>query len=365
MRSFVSVLSVERGYRTDHVLTASVFLWQDPLPQRQLFVDRLMERTARLPAVEAVGITTSLPLGGQIGISKAPFEVEGNPAPEGEAPQARIAGMTPSAFATMGIRLLKGRNFDASDGQSGSPVAIVSSTLAAKYWPGQDALGRRVVVGFYGKPIARTIVGIAADVRQSSLEAPADAMIYVPVAQTIEGSLALVARTRIPPRELLPELRRIVTELEPGLPLTYVTTLDELVSDTLKPRRFTLVLLGVFSVVAFVLAAVGIYGVISNSTAERVREMSVRMALGAEPGDILRLVLGQGLLPALGGVVLGIGGSLALSGLLRGMLFEVTRDDPLTYAGVAALVLVTSVLACYLPARRATTADPVEVLRAG
>ena len=365
MRSFVSVLSVERGYRTDHVLSASVFLWQDPLPQRQQFVDRLIERLERLPVVEAAGITTSLPLGGQIGISKAPFEVEGNPAPEGEAPQARIAAMTPNALAAMGIRLLKGRNFDGSDNQSGPTVAIISTAMAAKYFPGQDALGRRVMLGFYGKPIPRTIVGIVADIRQTSLEAPPDAMIYIPLAQTIEGSLAIVARTRIAPRELLPELRRIVAELEPGLPLTYITTLDELVSDTLKPRRFTLVLLGVFSVVAFVLAAVGIYGVISNSTAERVREMSVRMALGAERGDILRLVLGQGLLPALGGVLLGIGGSLALTGLLRGMLFEVTPSDPLTYGAVAVLVLVTSVLACYLPARRATAADPVAALRAG
>ena len=364
VRSFVSVLKVERGYRTDHLLSATVFLWQYRPEERQQFVEQVLERVTALPTVEAAGVTTSLPLGQGIGADQGRFEVEGSPAPAGEArPLARIAGMTPGAFRTMDIRLTRGRAFEPSDDGRSAPVAIISASLAARHWPGQDPLGRRLILGFYGPPIPRTIVGIVADVRQSSLEAPPDPMVYLPLAQTPQGSLAMVVRTRISPRQLLPALRQITAEIKPGVPLSYVTTFDELVSDTLKPRRFSLVLLGLFSALAFVLAIVGIYGVISNGTAERVREMSVRMALGAERSDIIRLVLGQGILPAAGGIVAGTAGAVLLTGFLRGMLFEVTRVDPLTYAVVAVLVLGTALLACYVPARRATRADPVAALR--
>jgi putative ABC transport system permease protein len=280
-------------------------------------------------------------------------------------PTTNVAAITPTAFDVLGIRLQRGRRFTDADDATRPPVAIITEAMARQYWPGENPLGKRISLAFYNKPIEREVVGVVGDVRQRRLESPPEPVVYLAHAQVPIGGISVVLRTHLEPRQLLPDLRRVVTDLDPKLALTYVTTFDEVVASSLKPRRFTLVLLGCFSVVALLLAVIGVYGVMSNGTSERAREVGVRIALGAQRGDIIRMVLVQGLAATVVGIGVGVLGAMTLTSLLRDMLFSVTPLDPITFAGVAGLVLATAALACYLPARRATTVDPVSTLRAG
>jgi putative ABC transport system permease protein len=365
VRSFYSVIRLDRGYRTDHVLSASVFVWQYPKPEnRRQFVEQLVDRAARLPGVTAAGTTSSLPLAGAIGADQAPITIAGRPLPAGQAPSAHVAVITPSTFNVLGIRRTRGREFTRADDAARPPVAIITEAMARRYWPNENPIGKRLSLSFYGPPLEREIVGVVADVRQQKLEAPPDAVVYLPYAQVPIGSISVVLRTELEPRRLLPDLRRLVAELDPMLALTYITTFDEVVADTLKPRRFTLLLVGCFSIVALVLALIGVYGVMSNGMTERTREMGVRIALGAQRGDIIKLGLAQGLGAAGAGVVVGVAGGVGFGASLRDMLFGVGPIDPPTFALVAGSVLVTAALACYFPARRATTIDPLATLRA-
>jgi putative ABC transport system permease protein len=365
VRSFYSVVRLDRGYRTDHVLSSSVFVWQYPKPEaRRQFVAQLVQRALSIPGVLAAGATSSLPLAGAIGADQAPIAIAGGPVPAGQSPSAHVAVITPTTFGVLGIALTRGRPFTAADDASRPPAAIVTEAMARHYWPNENPIGKRITLGFYGPPIEREIVGVVADVRQRSLESPAAAVVYLPYAQNPIGSVSIVLRTEREPRRVLPDLRRVVGELDPKLALTYITTFDEVVSTSLRPRRFTLVLLGCFAAVAMVLAIVGVYGVMSNGTAERAREMGVRIALGAQPGDIIRMVLKQGLAAAAAGVAAGMVGAAGMTSSLRDMLFAVTPLDPATFLGVAGVMLATAAIACFIPARRATTVDPLTTLRA-
>jgi putative ABC transport system permease protein len=348
------------------VLSASVFVWQYPSAEaRRQFVSRLVERASTLPGVTAAGATSSLPLAGAIGADRAPFTVVGRPVATGQTPSTNAAVVTPTTFDVLGIRLQRGRRFTAADDATRPPVAIITEAMARQYWPNENPLGRRITIQFYRAPEEREIIGVVADVRQRKLEVPPEPVVYVPHAQLPIGAVSVVLRTQLEPRGLLPDLRRVVADLDPKLALTYVTTFDEVVASSLKPRRFTLVVLGCFSLVALMLAVIGVYGVMSNGTSERAREVGVRIALGAQRGDIIRMILVQGLGAAVVGIAVGILGAMTLTSLLRDMLFSVTPFDPITFAGVAGLMLATATLACYLPARRATTVDPVSALRAG
>ncbi|HYV99202.1 MAG TPA: ABC transporter permease, partial [Gemmatimonadaceae bacterium] len=240
VRSFVSVLGVERGYSTDRVLSASVFVWQYRPAERQQFVSQAIERASAIPGVTVAGAATSLPLAGAIGADRGPFDIEGHATSPGEVKSAHITALTPSAFDALEIRLHRGRLFTPGDDPSAAPVAIVSETMARTYWPNEDPVGRRINIGFYGAPVLRTVVGVVGDVRQSSLEAPPEAMVFLPHAQTQAGGVAILLRTKGSPRALLPALRRAIASIDATLPLTYITTLDELVSDSLKPRTFAL-----------------------------------------------------------------------------------------------------------------------------
>jgi putative ABC transport system permease protein len=364
VRSFAFVLQEDRGYASDHVLSATAFVWQYRPAERVQFAQRVIDRVRTLPGVKAAGAATSLPLAGAIGADRGGFTVEGQPSDGSPPPTAHITALTAGAFEALQLRLVRGRKFADTDDGAGASVAVISESMAKRYWRGEDPVGRRLSVGFYGAPTIRTVVGIIADVRQSSLESTPEPIILLPQAQTQAGGIAFLLRTDAPPRQLLPSLRKIVADLDPQLALTYITTLDEIVSDTLKARRFTLVLLGAFSAVALALAVIGVYGVISNGAAERAREIGVRIALGAQRTDILRLVIAQGVAPALAGVTVGVAGAFAFARVLQGMLYHVTPADPVTYAGVTLVMLSTAIAACYVPARRATRADPVASLRA-
>jgi putative ABC transport system permease protein len=366
VRSFVAVVRADRGYRADHVLATTVFVYQwNPTPRaRGDFIARLVERVARIPGVRAAGATSSLPLDMAIGADRGTFTIPGRPVTVGEEPSVRMTSLTPGAFDALRIPLRRGRPFTLRDDSSSVPVAIVSDEMARRYWPGENPIGKRVKLGFYSPLGEREIVGVAADVRQSALDAPVEPMLYVPHAQAPTGAVALVLRTTTEPRLLTRSLRRAVAELNPALPLAGIETLDELVATSLEPRRFTLGLFLGFSVAALVLAVVGVYGVMSQSTTERWREFGVRLALGARPGDVTGLVMRQGATSAGWGIALGLAGAAVLTKLLRSMLFSVAPLDVPTFAAVGALLFGTAMLACYIPARRATRIDPVTALRA-
>jgi putative ABC transport system permease protein len=235
--------------------------------------------------------------------------------------------------------------------------------MARRLWPGEDPIGRRISIGFYGAVREREIVGVVADIRQSALDTPPEATIYLPHAQVPSGGITMLLRSVGEPRMLARELKRAVAELDPQIPVTGMTTLDEVVADSLKARRFTLLLFGCFAVAALLLAVIGVYGVISHATAERSKEFGVRIALGAQRSDIIVMVIRQGLTAAGIGLAVGILAAAGLTTLLSGMLFGVTPFDALTFVGVSMLMLTTAVIACYLPARRATTVPPVVALR--
>jgi putative ABC transport system permease protein len=365
-RSFVSVVRADRGYRSDHVLAAAlwVYQWNKTPRARGDFIARLVERSAMIPGVLAAGATSSLPLDIAIGADQGTFTIPGRPVAAGEEPSVRMTSLTPGAFDALQIALRRGRLFRLSDDSSAAQVAIVSEEMARRFWPGDDPIGKRVKVGFESPLGEREIVGVVADVRHTALDAPVVPMLYVPHAQAPTGGVELVLRTAAEPRRFSRDLKRAVAELNPELPLAGLVTLDDLVATSLKPRRFTLTLFACFSLAALVLAVVGIYGVISQGTTERWREFGVRVALGAQARDIVTMAMRQGAVAATTGIVVGAVGSAALTTLLRGMLFSVVPLDVATFSAVGAVMFTTAMLACYIPARRATRVDPLIALRA-
>jgi putative ABC transport system permease protein len=367
VRSFSSVLNVDRGYKSDHVLAALMFTWgQTPTPaSRRQFVGQLVDRARSLPGVTAAGVTSSPPLGGSVGLDRAPFTISGQATPPGQIPTVHVTSLTPGAIDALRMIVLRGRSITAHDDSASLPVALINETMAKRYWPGENPIGRRLRIGYYAPPVEREIVGIVADTKQSALDAPAETTVYLPNAQATTGSFWLVLRTAIEPQALAHDVKRIVTELDPSIPIAGTPALDEFESASLRPRRFTLLLFVSFAAIALMLAMVGVYGVLSHGTAERARELGVRIALGARSGDIVRMVMGQGLVSVCAGITLGLAGAAIATRALAGLLYIVTPFDALTFASVSAIMLATAMLACYLPARRATRVDPLVALREG
>ena len=366
MRSFLSVVRADRGYRSDHVLAATVFVYKwNPTPRSRVnFVAQLVDRAARLPGVTGAGAISSLPLDLAIGADKGSFTIDGRPTAVGQEPSVHMTAATPGTLRTLGIALHRGRVFQAADDSAGAPVVVINEAMARRFWPGQDPIGQLLRFAFSGVSAQRRIVGIVADSRQTSLDAPGEPIVYVPHAQAPTGAMVIVLRTAVEPRSLLGEFKRAVAELNPALPLANVETLDELVSASIAARRFTLFLFASFAGCALGLALIGVYAVISQGVSERRRELGVRVALGAEPNEIVRMVVGQGLRPALLGLVVGMTAAAGMTALLRSSLIGVQPIDAPTFLGVAGLVLVSATVACLVPARGATRVDPLEALRA-
>jgi predicted permease len=367
-RSFVSLLSVERGYRTDHVLAVTVQAWtyfQQPEERRE-FVRQAVERLSDLPSVQAAGVTSSLPLSPPIGAHSATIVVIGRESPDsGGLPTIHATVATAGYFQAMGIALRRGRLFEPTDDERGRPVVLVNETVARRYWPGGNPVGERIRVQFAGPPVEREVVGVVADVRHAGLQETPRPGIFVPHAQQPTGALTFTVRTAGDPLATAREVQEAIWSFNAQMPMARVATLDGLLDDSLRERRFHLMLLGAFSLSALLLAVVGIYGVLSQATSERTQELGVRIALGAQARDILGLTLGSGLRLAIAGVVLGLVGAAIVTRLLRGMLFGVTSTDPLTFIALAILVVAVSALASFLPARRATRVDPLTALRSG
>ena len=365
MRSFLAVVRADRGYRSDHVLAATVFVYKwNPTPRSRVnFVAQLVDRAAQLPGVSGAGATSSLPLDLAIGADKGPFTIYGRPVAVGQEPSVHMTAVTPGTLRTLGIALHRGRDFQLADDSAGVPVAIINEAMARRYWPGQDPIGQSLRFAFNSPPARRMIVGVVGDSRQTSLDAPGEPIVYVPHAQAPTGAMVIVLRTAGPPRGVLGEFKRAVNELNPALPLANVETLDELVSASIAPRRFTLFLFASFAGCALVLALVGVYAVISQGVSERRRELGVRIALGAQPNDIVGMVVRQGLRPAMIGVAVGTAAAGIMTALLRSLLIGVQPIDAPTFLGVAGVVVVSSAAACFIPALGATRVDPLEALR--
>jgi len=329
------------------------------------FYQTLASRIAALPGVDAVGAVNILPFSGNYSCDG--IQIETHPMPEGQNPCAEARSATPGYFRTLGIPLLRGRLFDSRDTHDSASVAIVSDIMARQFWPGEDPIGQRFTYERVtdASRAARTVIGIVGDTKHLSLAAEAPPTFYTPQSQDPSyHAMTLAVRASGDPTMLTAAIRSQVDALDPGLPLYGVQRLDTLVIASMAAQRFRTWLLGLFAALALVLAAIGVYGVISLVVSQRTQEMGIRLALGATRLGVLRLVLTEGMRPVVLGLVLGLGGALALGRVLETMLHGVTPADPLTFGAVAVGLSAVAVLACYVPARRVTRIDPVAALRA-
>jgi putative ABC transport system permease protein len=320
--------------------------------------EQMAERIQSLPGVKAVGGIDVLPLATALH-SASRFLIEGQPVLEaGARPVAQTRAASLGYFAAMGIPLVKGRLF--TDADLGGANIVINESMAKRFWPGADPIGKRVnLCSLAADPCWSPVIGVVGDIHQFGLEADPTFDVY----GTGGWPPHFVIRTSTDPAALAHAATEEIHKIDPNLPVIHVTTLDGLLSSTVAPRRFSTVLLGIFAVLALFLAAVGIYGVMSYVVSLRINEIGIRMALGAQPRDIWRLVIGRGAKLALAGVAIGLIGALALTRLLSSLLFEVRTSDPVTFGAVALLLMAVALLACYFPARRAMRADPMIALR--
>jgi predicted permease len=362
IRSFMKLQGVDKGFAPQSTVTMNIQL--DPRynqPERQTaFFRNVIDGTSALPGVETAAAINYLPLGG--GESIALLIVEGYPFDQKIFFEGR--SISPRYFAAMGIALLQGRDFTDDDSGAHPGAAIVSRSFARKYFPGQSAIGKRFRDGGDNSPAAWcTIVGVVGDVRYWKLEASPPMQIYTPLWGAAPGSASVVARTNLPPDNVASNIRAIVHGLDPSLVATDLRTMDQLISKASAERRFQTLLLTIFGGLALFLSLVGLYGLMAYSVQQRTAEIGIRMALGAQAGDVLRLVLKQGANLALAGIVLGVAGAWCLTRLMASLLFEVKPTDAPTFFGVAILFSAVALAACYVPARRATPLDPMVALR--
>jgi putative ABC transport system permease protein len=311
--------------------------------------------------VQSIGLISSAPLSG--GVYAGGFSIEGMTNDDASLAADRRM-ISPDYFNAMGIPMIKGRSFTDRDEPASTGVAIVSESWARRFLPDEDPIGKRIKLG--GRDSSRpwlSIVGIARDVRDIAVESDAKPCVYLPYPQFPSSGMSLVVRAGFDPKPLIPAIRDEVWAIDKDQPVTDIKTMDQYVADSVSPRRLNALLLGVFASLALVLASVGIYGVMAYSVTQRVHEIGIRMALGAQKTDVLRLVIGQGLTLTLIGMAIGSLAAVALTRAMKSMLFGVSATDPLTYAAVAVLVAGVALLACWLPARRAAKVDPMVALR--
>ncbi len=362
-RSFVRMLEVNPGFRPDHMVT----MWMNftsanyaPKGRPAQFLEQLLPRAAALPGVEGVAISNDLPLEGDdttTGLS----DVEGRaPFPRGQQPLVGVHAVNPGYFRSMGIPQLRGREFSASDNANSTPVVIINQKLAETLWPGQDALGKHFHL--MGDKQSE-VVGVVGNVLHNGLGESVSLESYLAFPQNPWSYVGLAVRTHGDPGAVYGAVRSLVEQIDPELPVHDMRPMEQVVAETMASRRLTLWLVGAFAALAFVLASVGIYGVMSYAVTERVHEIGVRMALGAQRRDVLRLVVGHGMRHAAIGLLLGSVAAFLAARAMTTLLFGIRPGDPLTYIGIAVVLALAALVACYIPARRATSVDPMVALR--
>jgi putative ABC transport system permease protein len=363
IRSFAKLRSVDLGFQPSGLLTARIPMagGRNATPERRLaFFQQILDRLAAVPGVQSAGGVNGLPLTG-LGVGSF-FAVDGRPAPTSEQrPMGILRSVTPGYFRTMGIPLVAGRLFTDADAKSAVPVILVNQTLARRFWPQSNPLGARLVLDT-GSRTAQ-VAGVVGDVKPDRVEGEDWPTIYDPYAQAPVTTMTLVVRTSRPPLSLASAVEREVHQLDPDQAVANVRTMDAVLEEAFAGARFNTVLLGVFAVIAFTLAGVGIYGVISYDVNRRTHELGIRMALGAQPGDVLRLVVGQGARLAAIGIGAGLAAAYGLTRLMSTMLFGVKPTDFFTFSAIPVLLGAVALLASYLPSRRAMALDPVTALR--
>jgi putative ABC transport system permease protein len=366
IRSFIRLQQTDLGFRTENALslrmTLPAYKYSKP-EQRGLFVEEVLRQVSAVQGVAAAGTVNFLPLSGWQG-SRA-FTVEGQQAANAaEQPEADYRVVSADYFKAMGIPLLSGRQFDARDAASAPQVAIVNEVMARRFFPGQDPLGKRVNVGGLDKPDWRQVVGVVGAVRHLGLADEPRPEIYRPFSQDPFPLVSLVVRsTTTDPQALAASVRNAIRAVDKDQPISYVMSMGELAAESLALRRVTMYLITLFAVIALFMAAVGIYGVMAYSVSQRTREIGIRIALGAQRRDIMRLVVGRGLLLTVCGLGLGLVSALLLTRLVSSLLYGVSAADPLTVAGISIFLAAVAFLASYVPARRAVRVDPLVALR--
>jgi putative ABC transport system permease protein len=369
IQSFLRVMRVDPGFRSDHLLTMQVSVNNPDGNQVDLFFKQLQENIRGLPGVRSVAVSNGLPLAG---VNNPTYFIEGKPLPKnGSEPVANRYTVSPGYFQTMGIELVKGRVFTSQDTPTTPLVAVIDEALAQRTFPNEDPIGKRLAQSRDVSP-AYEIVGIVRHVEQYNLDNPAirPPQFYFSFNQIspdrLPGStrrINLLVRTDVEPASLTSAVRAEIAALNKDQAVFNVRTMDDIVSQSVAPRRFSMMLLTVFAVSALLLASIGIYGMMSYAVAQRTREIGLRITLGAQPGNVLRMVIGEGMKLALIGVALGLIASFALTRTMKNLLFGVSTSDPLTFLGITLLLAIVALLACWIPARRATKVAPLVALR--
>ena len=364
VRSFVRILQTDLGVKADNVMTMNVALPRDKYDseqQRRQFFEQLLERISALPGVANSGATHSLPMSGMT--DGTSLQIVGQPRFEqGKEPHTEVRITTPTYFAAIGTELRSGRLFNERDDAQAPRVVLANEAFAARFLRGTNPVGQRITMGGENdNPVE--IIGVVANVMNEDLDDLTEPCVYLPFAQYPVGRMNLIIRTPGAPDQIVPAVRRELAALDPSLPLGEVKTMEQVIYERRSPKELMMWMLGIFGVMALAMAAVGTYAVMAYSVAERTRELGVRIALGAQSADILKLVLRRGLSLTLLGIGLGFAFALALTRALAQLLYGVTATDALTFAGVAALLTAVALLACWIPARRATRVDPIIALR--
>jgi putative ABC transport system permease protein len=361
VRSFVQLRSVSPGFEPRHLLTMQISLRKYAQPSQSIaFYQAMLKRIDAIPGVETSAISTALP---PTATHQTPVLFEGYPAVAlGKRPIVNLQQISADYAKTLGVPLLAGRAFTNHDDAQSPKVAIVNQAVVRRFWPDQNPIGKRIWVG--NLPGAVEVVGVLGDLRNLSLSLAPAPEVFLPFPQLPWSFLCLSIRSAVEPHSLVSAVRHEIAAVDRDQPVIEIHTGEELLEASQGQTRFMMFLLGVFSATAFLLAAIGIYGVIAYSVAQRTQELGIRMALGAAKTDILRLVVGNGLSLTAAGIAVGLAGSLGLTRLMSAMLYQTSATDPVTFAGSSILFTAVAALASYLPARRAARIDPTDALRA-
>jgi predicted permease len=365
VRSMWNLMHVDLGFKADNVLTMRLSLQggkYNPGTARA-FYDECLARVSAVPGVRSAALTMSLPIEGAYWSSV--FMAADKPVPSrADLPESDYLPVSVNYFETMGIRLMQGRWFTAADTPESAPVIVINETLARRIWPGENPIGKRIKRGFpEDKTPWREVIGVVNDVKLNGVERATSMQTYLSFAQEPKTSLALVVRTSGNPSAVAASVQQAINAIDNDLPIFAVWTMDQLLGNSLAERRLTLVLLASLAALALLLAAVGIYGVISYTVKQRTHELGIRMALGAQTREILALILKQGVKLTMIGIGLGLLAAFALTRWMESLLFGVPPTDALTFGGIALGLLCVALLACFIPARRATKVDPLTALR--